>query len=57
MLDVSRGVITAAELYEPPFSNLHTGGPEGLFAGKVHVIEGIFKALEGLAPRVVERAG
>jgi type I restriction enzyme R subunit len=53
----SRGVITADALYEPPFSNLHAGGPEGLFAGKDNVIEGIFQALEQLAPRVVERAG
>jgi type I restriction enzyme R subunit len=42
----SRGVMEAAALYEPPFSNLHAGGPDELFAGKENVIDGIFNALE-----------
>lgn len=41
----ARGVMQAAALYEPPFSNLHAGGPDGLFAGRDTVIEGIFDAL------------
>ena len=42
----ARGVIDAAALYEPPFSHLHAGGPDGLFAGKENVIEGIFETLK-----------
>jgi len=42
----ARGVMEASALYEPPFSNLHAGGPDGLFAGKDNVIERIFGALE-----------
>ena len=30
----ARGVMEASALYEPPFSNLHAGGPEALFGGK-----------------------
>ena len=41
----SRGIMEAAALYEAPFSNLHAGGPEALFAGKETVITGIFDAL------------
>jgi type I restriction enzyme, R subunit len=36
----SRGVMEAEALYETPFSNLHHGGPEGLFAGKENVMAG-----------------
>ncbi len=46
----ARGVMEASALYEPPFSNLHAGGPDALFAGKGTVIEGIFSALESLRP-------
>jgi len=42
----ARGVMETSALYEPPFSNLHAGGPDGLFAGRDNVIEGIFSALE-----------
>ena len=35
-------------LYEPPFVNLHAGGPDALFAGKEKVIEGIFEKLEAI---------
>lgn len=41
----ARGVMPAAALYEPPFSNLHAGGPEVLFAGKDKVVDGIFATL------------
>jgi type I restriction enzyme R subunit len=37
-------------LYEPPFSNLHAGGPDALFTGRDTVIEGIFAALASLRP-------
>ena len=38
-------------LYEAPFSSVHAGGPEALFAGKSNVIEGIFEKLKTLQPR------
>ncbi len=41
----SRGVIEAAALYEPPFTNLHAEGPDALFGGKAEVIEGVFEVL------------
>jgi type I restriction enzyme R subunit len=41
----ARGVMDASALYEPPFSNLHAGGPDALFGGKEEVIEGIFDKL------------
>jgi type I restriction enzyme R subunit len=48
----ARGVMEAAALYEAPFSNLHAGGPDALFAGKEQVIEAVFVTLESLEPRV-----
>ena len=42
---VARGVMEASALYEPPFSNLHAGGPDELFVGQENVIEGIFDRL------------
>ena len=54
----SRGMMEAAALYEPPFSNLHAGGPEGLFAGKENVIDGIFEKLKRFGPpSAAEAAG
>ena len=44
----ARGVMEPSALYEPPFSNLHDGGPDALFAGKDTIIEGIFGALDGV---------
>ena len=50
----SRGVMEASALYEAPFTSLHAGGQDQLFAGKEKVIEGIFSKLRtmssGLAP-------
>ena len=43
----ARGVMEPSALYEAPFSSVHAGGPEALFAGKSNVIEGIFEKLEG----------
>ncbi|WP_045216942.1 DEAD/DEAH box helicase family protein [Desulfonatronovibrio magnus] len=49
----ARGFMEGAALYEPPFSNLHSGGPDGLFAGKDNVVDGIFNALKDTQPRVL----
>jgi type I restriction enzyme R subunit len=46
------GVMSAAALYEPPFTDLHAGGPDELFAGKENVVTGIFKALDEIQPKV-----
>ena len=53
----ARGVMDASALYEPPFSNLHAGGPDELFAGKDNVITGIFDALKSTQPRITASAG
>lgn len=37
-----RGVIDAKALYEPPFTNLHSGGPEGVFYGNETVLNELF---------------
>lgn len=47
-----RGVMDASALYEPPFSSLHSGGPDELFAGKDTVISGVFDALKSVEPTV-----
>lgn len=47
----ARGVIEADALYEPPFTHLHSGGPDELFAGQDMIIEGIFHTLETLKPK------
>ena len=46
----ARGVMKPSALYEAPFSSVHAGGPEALFAGKDNVIEGIFEKLKALDP-------
>ena len=49
----ARGVMAAGSLYEPPFTHLHAGGPDGLF-GDDKVVDGLFRALDsahrGLEP-------
>lgn len=47
----SRGVMEAGALYETPFSGLHDGGPDGLFAGKEDVITGVFDTLQTMQPK------
>ena len=37
-----RGVLEAAALYEPPFTALHSEGPDALFSGHDAVISGVF---------------
>jgi type I restriction enzyme R subunit len=53
----ARGVIEAAALYDPPFSNLHAGGPDELFVGHEAVIEGIFEKLRRVRDMVLGMAG
>ena len=44
----ARGIMDASALYEPPFSNLHAGGPDALFGGRENVIDGIFEKLKAV---------
>lgn len=44
----SRGVMEPGALYEAPFTGLHAGGPDALFAGKGEVVTGVFDALSRL---------
>lgn len=53
----SRGVMESSALYEPPFSNLHAGGPEALFAGRENVVDGIFGALREVHSELLAREG
>ena len=53
----ARGVMEPSALYEAPFSSVHAGGPEALFAGKSNVIEGIFEKLKTLRPERLAEAG
>ena len=53
----ARGVMEPSALYEAPFSSVHSGGPEALFAGKSNVIEGIFEKLKALHPEPLADAG
>ena len=47
----------AKALYEPPFSNVHAGGPEALFGGKENVVEGIFEKLKAMDSGLTVKAG
>ncbi len=53
----ARGVMNASALYESPFNNLHSDGPEALFAGRDNVINGIFQALDSVQPPTRASAG
>ena len=53
----ARGVMEPSALYDAPFSSLHAGGPEALFAGKSNVIDGIFEKLKTLRPEILAEAG
>ncbi len=53
----ARGVMDASALYEPPFSNLHAGGPDELFAGRENVVDGMFGALEAIQSGLDSMAG
>lgn len=41
-----QGVIEPSALYEPPFRDLHTGGPESLFADRSNVVNGLFETID-----------
>jgi type I restriction enzyme R subunit len=51
------GIVEAKALYEPPFSDLHGGGPEVLFGGKESIVDGLFNALEDFQPQSLRGAG
>ncbi|MDP6135288.1 MAG: type I restriction-modification enzyme R subunit C-terminal domain-containing protein, partial [Arenicellales bacterium] len=53
----ARGVMEASALYEAPFSSLHAGGPDELFAGKEVVIDELFSVLDSMEPQVVGKTG
>ncbi len=53
----ARGVMEPSALYEAPFSSVHAGGPDELFAGKSNVIDGIFEKLKTLRPERLAEAG
>jgi len=53
----ARGTMESSALYEPPFSNLHAGGPDELFAGKEGVIEGIFEQLKAVHSGLMAETG
>jgi type I restriction enzyme, R subunit len=53
----ARGVIEPGALYEAPFTGLHAGGPDGLFAGRSEMITGIFQAIEATQPVFQSTAG
>jgi type I restriction enzyme R subunit len=50
----ARGFMEPSALYEQPFSTLHAGGPDELFAGKPNIIDGLFHTLQETLPRVME---
>jgi type I restriction enzyme R subunit len=52
----ARGIMEASALYEPPFSNLHAGGPDALFSGKENVIDAVFQTLVTLKPQIQDLA-
>ena len=52
----ARGIMDASALYEAPFSSLHAGGPDELFAGKEKVIDALFQTLKTVEPRVQDVA-
>lgn len=53
----ARGVMDASALYEAPFSNLHAGGPDELFADQAEVIELIFEKLKAMNAGLRVKAG
>lgn len=53
----ARGVMEASALYETPFSDLNSGGPEAVFASQPSVIDGIFESLSGLHSNLAAQSG
>jgi type I restriction enzyme, R subunit len=52
----ARGVMDPTALYEPPFSDLHAGGPEELFLGREQIVDGIFDALKAVRSGLESKA-
>ncbi|MGR3274648.1 DEAD/DEAH box helicase family protein [Acaryochloris marina NIES-2412] len=52
----AQGIVEASALYEPPFSNLHAGGPDELFQGQETIIDGIFETLASIHSGLVSKA-
>ena len=52
----ARGVMQASALYEAPFTDIYTSGPDALFSGKEKVLTGIFARLNELQPSVIAAA-
>jgi len=48
----NNGIVEAGTLYEPPFSDLSSGGPEILFAGRENVVERLFDRIETIKTRL-----
>ena len=48
------GFLEPNALYESPFNSLHADGPEGLFAGKNNINDGLSQKLEQTQQRVME---
>ena len=44
----ARGVIEPSALYESPFTDMDTGGPEAIFQGKDEIVDGVFKILDNI---------
>ena len=53
----ARGVMDSSALYEPPFSHLHSGGPDQLFAGQEQIIDDLCHTLEAFQASLTEQAG
>jgi len=52
----THGIVEASALYEPPFSNLHAGGPDELFQGKETIIDDIFQTLKLVHSGLADKA-
>ena len=56
----AQGVMETDALYEAPFADLHSGGPDGVFADRSRVVSGLFGALRSVHENLTvpqERAG
>ncbi|MBC2605633.1 DEAD/DEAH box helicase family protein [Pelagicoccus albus] len=48
-----RGVVESKALYESPYADFHDEGPDGLFAGRDNLIEGVFEALRNVRKNLI----
>ncbi len=49
----AKGVMQASALYESPFTDLDTGGPEAIFTGKDKIVDEVFAILENLRSQLL----